>query len=219
MTHTLHRQGPRESVEGDFVVLAMAAREHNVKKAAPKLRRIAEILSRYNPVNMGNMSVEKPTCMARGISVDEILENISDKSIVHAVYADKDDVEAVLKELAKEDIGISIVVSGIFDNIFKVSKDVGLKGPFTVNLSLGIFGKKEILPPPEILEITTMCGHGLISKDLAKDLLEKVKKGSLSPEKAAGELAEQCVCGVFNTTRAQEIIERIINELEVIEKD
>lgn len=34
--------------------------------------------------------------------------------------------------------------------------------PHTVNYSLGVFGKKELLADSDSLAITTMCGHHMI---------------------------------------------------------
>ena len=73
----------------------------------------------------------------------------------------------VLRQLKEEDLGISITVSGIVDEVFGLANELGLQ-PHTVNLSLGIHGKTELLPPEETLELTTMCGHALMAKELVK---------------------------------------------------
>jgi hypothetical protein len=210
MTHTLHRRGDRKSLENDYVILAMAARGFNVEGSAPKFKEILRIFAKYNPVNMGNMTVERPLCMARGASLQEIIEEASDKSIAHAVYTDKEVVKEVLKELKEADLGISIVVSGIFDEIFGLCKDASIEGPFTVNTSIGIMGRSERLPEEELLEIMTMCGHAMVSEHLTEEQIEKVKKGKITAEKAAGELARQCVCGIFNPARAAALINKYV---------
>jgi len=210
MTHTLHRSGSKESLKNDYVFLAMASREFNVNGAAPKLKKIAEIFAKYNPVNMGDMSSGQPLTMARGVSPESIIKGISDRSIIHAVYTDKDTVRKVLKELKDADLGISVVVSGIFDDVFGLCKEVSVCGSFAVDLSLGILGKTQLLPKEEILDITTMCGHGLISKYLVMHQIEKIRKGETTVEEAARELAKQCVCGVFNPVRAAKLINEIL---------
>jgi hypothetical protein len=210
MTHTLHRSGDRESLKNDYVFLTMASREYNMKGAAPKLKRIAEIFAKYNPVNMGDMSSGQPLTMARGASPEEIISKISDRSIVHAVYTDIETVKKVLKELKEAEIGMSVVVSGIFDEVFCACKEASISGPFAVDISLGIMGKTQLLPKEEILNITTMCGHGMISKHLVIHLIEKIKRGEITVDEAAKELAKQCVCGVFNPVRAAKLLEEII---------
>ncbi|MEM4713098.1 MAG: hypothetical protein QXQ61_00950 [Candidatus Bathyarchaeia archaeon] len=212
MTHTLHRSGDRESLKGDYIFLAMASREYNLSGAAPKLRKIAEIFAKYNPVNMGDISSGKPLTMARGATPKEIIDNISDRSIVHAVYTDREIVKKVLRELKEADVGISVVVSGIFDEVFDACKEVSISGPFSVDLSIGIMGKTQLLPEEEILDITTMCGHGLVSRHLVKHLIEKIKRGQTTVEEAAHELAKQCVCGIFNPDRAAKLLRKILNK-------
>lgn len=203
MTHTLHRLGDKESLKRDYVVLAMSSTGFNREGSAPKLKEIMKIFAKYNPVNMGDMA---HTCMARGALPEEMIEGINEKSIVHGVYTDKETVVKVLKELKEADLGISIVVSGIFKEIFDLCKRVSIKGPFTVNVSLGIMGRTELLPDEKILEITTMCGHGMASHLLTEEQIEKVRRGEITAEQAARELAKQCVCGIFNQARAAELI-------------
>lgn len=210
MTHTLHRLGSRKSLERDYVILAMTAKGLNREGAAPKLRKILSIFARYHPVNMGNVMGGCSLCKSKDTPPIETIKKASDESVVHAVYTDKETVKKVLKELKEADLGMSIVVSGIFDEVFGLCKDVSIRGPFTVNLSLGIMGKTERLPHEEILEIITMCGHAMVSKHLTRDQIEKVKKGKITVEQAAKELAKQCVCGIFNPTRAAELLNRYL---------
>jgi hypothetical protein len=215
MTHTLHRCGDRRSLEKDYVILAYAARGFNLEGYEPKFKQIAEIFAKHNPVNMMIATAEGPVYMAGGKSPQEIIGEISDKFIIpiaHAVYTDKEVVKRVLKELKEADLGISIVISGIFDEIFSLCKEVSIEGPFTVNMSLGIMGKTKRLPRQELLDITTMCGHALVSENLIKKQIEEVKNGKKTAEEAAMELARQCICGVFNPTRAAALIHKYMKE-------
>jgi len=69
-----------------------------------------------------------------------------------------------------------------------------------------------LLPDEDILSITTMCGHHMISPNLVKKLVEDVKKGKITPEKAAWKLATFCPCGIFNHVRAEKLIEELKNK-------
>ncbi len=69
---------------------------------------------------------------------------------------------------------MSITITGDRDRIFSILDDVGLE-PNAIHLSLGIFGKKEFLPSRQIMEICTMCGHGMVSANKVKEIL----KGSI----------------------------------------
>jgi hypothetical protein len=68
------------------------------------------------------------------------------------------------------------------------------------------------LPEDDVLEMITMCGHSLISRNLVRDVIAKVKSGKLSPEDAALVASKPCTCGIFNTSRCakkfREILER-----------
>ena len=100
---------------------------------------------------------------------------------------------------------MSVVVSGILDTVDDCCRKAGLKR-HTVEFSLGIWGKTEKLPPDDVLEVTTMCGHGMISSNLVKSLAEEIREGTKSPEKAAEEMAAHCCCGIFNTTRGAKLL-------------
>ncbi|MFX1572446.1 MAG: hypothetical protein ACFFB0_06830 [Promethearchaeota archaeon] len=194
MTHSLHRKGNIEDLRGDFVILAMLASGINDKypDSRQKLIKIAEILKQYNPTNI----------------MPEVGWKVS--PTITATFTDIETVKEVLKILKKEDFGISIVVSGLISEIEKVVKEVGLS-LHTIHYSLGVFGKKELLPDETILEITTMCGHHTISPQSISHYVKLIKQRKITIEKAAQKLARPCVCGIFNTVRAKKILTALIN--------
>lgn len=205
MTHTLHRRGTLENLREDYVVFAIAAQTVNAQGAAEKFARFAEIVLKYNPVSFGDMK----TGNIFNAGLEKIQEGYKDNSIVHAVFTDPETVVQVLKDLKEADLGLSIVVSGLLEEVAGCCRKAGLE-PHTVEYSLGIFGRTELLPEEEILQISTMCGHGMVAFSLIEHLVEKVKAGEMTAEKAAREMAKQCHCGVFNPQRAQHIIERML---------
>ena len=73
-------------------------------------------------------------------------------------------------------------------------------------LSLGFEGKTEKLPATQVLALSTMCGHGMISSNLAKKMIDWVKEGRRTPEQAVTYLQRFCSCGVFNPSRAKRIL-------------
>lgn len=206
MTHTLHRRGSVSELSKDFVVLAMAARGINREGAAPKLAKVLEIYSRHNPVIYGNVAGNSIRS-----TLPYMLENTKDNTVSHAVFRSEEDLVDVLEELKEADLGISIVVSGLFDHVGQCCKVAGLK-PHTVNMSLGVFGKKDLLPPEDILQIETMCGHNMIGVPLIEDKIQKIRAGRLSPEIAAKQMARNCHCGIFNWERAARILRRIVEK-------
>ena len=54
----------------------------------------------------------------------------------------------------------------------------------SVGYSLGFEGKTEHLPNAEVLTLSTMCGHGMVSQSLAKKMIDWVKEGRRTPEQA-----------------------------------
>jgi len=116
-----------------------------------------------------------------------------------------------LRELKDRDIGVSIVVSGVHEDVEKLSLEVGLS-PHTVEHSLGTHGKTERLPGENILEITTMCGHALVSPNLVVEMAEQIQRGKLTYHEAAVELSRICDCGIFNPGRAEKILRKMTSK-------
>jgi soluble P-type ATPase len=195
MTHSLHRKGTINDLKKDYVIIAMLATGVNDKSvyadAKQRQLRVGEIMKNNNPTNLLNEAGWRLS------------------SVVQGCFSDINDVKNVLKTIKKEDLGISIVVSGLISEIKDLCQEIGLK-MHTVNLSLGEFGKKSILPPEKTLEITTMCGHHCISSQSVEHYVEQIKKGKISLEKAAEKLTAPCVCGIFNTNRAKQVLNELI---------
>jgi hypothetical protein len=105
------------------------------------------------------------------------------------------------------EIGFSVIISGLIDEVLDACKQTELT-PHTINLSLGVWGKKELLAKQSILEVTTMCGHHMISPGIVEKSISDVKRHAKSAEKAANNLAGLCPCGVFNPDRAQRLIQQ-----------
>jgi len=173
-------------------------------RAGERLARILRILERHGPVNLGD---DSRGGVFTGFSVQELVEGAHDRSYMAAVFGSRRQLEGALKELKEADLGISIVVSGELSEVFAAAEAVGLR-PHTVHLSLGVWGKRELLPDDEVLEIASMCGHGMISCRHVEEVRDKVRAGKMSPEDAARALARACTCGIFNPERAARVLER-----------
>ncbi|BCV23591.1 hypothetical protein [Gelria sp. Kuro-4] len=207
MTHTLHRQGTAENLAHDYCVLAIAARGINSTGSGPKLQAIKEIFRRHNPVNLGD--IKRGNMYNPGL--DAVLTATQDGTVVHAVFTTQEDLVAVLRELKDADTGMSIVVSGLFDHVGACCQKAGLTR-HTVEYSLGVHGAVERLPERSLLEVTTMCGHGMVSFNLVRRMVREIEAGRRTAEDAAQELARQCICGVFNPARAAELLTRLVDE-------
>jgi hypothetical protein len=179
----------------------MAAKGINEKGSEEKMREFLRINLRHHPVNIGDMR----TGNMYNVPVDEILKKVTSTSIVHGVFTDRATVMNVLKDLKKADLGMSVVVSGPFGCVGEICRAAGLR-PHSADYSGDIWGKRDKLPPNEMLELTTMCGHAMVASNLVTSLIEEIKAGERSPEDAGKELAKVCECGIFNPVRAAELL-------------
>jgi len=117
-------------------MLAMAAQGVNDKGASHKLRRFLEICWKHGPVDLGDMKQGNIFTY----DAEQIGKNVADNAIIQCVFDDMEKLEAVLHDLKEEDIGMSVVVSGLMDRVDECCQKVGLE-IHTVAQSLGIWGK------------------------------------------------------------------------------
>lgn len=205
MTHTLHRLGTPEDLWNDYVIFAMSAKGINEEGSAEKLRQFMGIAFKHNPVNAGDMKTGNILMHSR----QEILDGIQDVSIVHAVFDDEKTIAAVLKEVKEANLGVSVVISGLMEGVKRCARATGTRR-HTVEWSLGVWGRTDLLPPAAVMEITTMCGHGMVAAQLVDRGVLEVRRGRKTADEAALELARSCVCGVFNTRRAARLIAALV---------
>jgi len=204
MSHALHRCGTVENLKNDFTIFARTSRWVNREGCASKLRKILDIFLSEKPLNFGSSKYGKN--LLSGLDLGEFRATLDDAVGVVCCFSDRESFKSVLKKLKDAEIGISMVVSGLIAEVFNIAKELDLK-PHTVFLSLGVHGKKELLPDEKVLEITTMCGHGLVATKLTKSTMRKVEQGEMTAAEGAKLLAQPCPCGIFNTDRCQELLE------------
>jgi hypothetical protein len=184
-------------------MLAHVARGFNDQNAAPRLKQIALTMIKHTDLHFGDCKVGNKYTMDPA----EIMEKLSVGCQV--VFKDKKSLIACMKELKEKDQGISIVVSGLFDEVFDCCQKAGIDPPL-IEFALGVHGNTQKLPPPEILDFVTMCGHGLVSGNLVKKMVRDLKKKKITLEKAAIELAKPCLCGIFNPDRASKLLKKML---------
>lgn len=207
MSHTLHRTGKKSALGGDWIVLAMSARGVNRRGSALLLRRFLRMAMRHGPANFGDMR----TGNALTHGPRAILSKIRDDSLLNVVFDSEGPLLRFLEELREADIGLSVVVSGLLDRGCRCAAKAGLV-PNTLALSLGVWGRTERLPDEGTMEVTTMCGHGLISPRFVRLMAGKVASGETTVAQAARKLARPCVCGAFNPARAEKVLGKMVRE-------
>lgn len=206
MTNTLHRQGKEENLKEDFVVFMTAAPGINREGSAPKLQAFMRICEKYHPINMGN--VKQGNIYQDDVEIEKFIDSLTEGAGTTAVFTDLDTVRKVIEELIRADLGISINISGLLDEVRECCSRAGITRHSTEH-SLGFWGARERLPEREVLEINTLCGHGMISFNFIRKMIEYVKLRRLTPKKAARIMAKCCECGAFNPTRAEKLLEKV----------
>ena len=182
MTNTLHRQGTEEELKGDYVIFASLARDITREGSAPKLQEFLRICLKHNPVNIG--SSRQGTILQDDVDIHELIANIQDGATSAAVFTDVDTLNKVIAELIEADLGISINVSGLLDGVQQCCHSSGTER-HSVEQSLGFWGSRDRLPEREILVFNTLCGHGLVSFNLIRKMIEHVKMRRLTSREAA----------------------------------
>ena len=206
MTNTLHRQGTPESLKHDYVIFAHTAKGITREGSASKLREFMRICLKYHPKNIGES--KQGNILQDDIDIHRLISNLSDGAVASAVFTDLDTLQKVIEELIRANLGISINISGLLDEVQTCCRKAGLTR-HSGEHSLGFWGARDRLPERELLELNTLCGHGMVSFNLIRKMIEYVKLRRLTPGKAAKILAKCCECGVFNPTRAKRLLENL----------
>jgi hypothetical protein len=207
MTNTLHRQGSAEDLSGDYVIFVTMARGVNKEGSAPKIHEFLRICQKHDPVNIG--SSKMGTVLQDDVSFPDLATGLKDGSTSAAVFTDLDTFKKVLGELIEADLGISINVSGLLEGVQECCRSNGIER-HSVEHSLGFWGARDLLPERDVLEINTLCGHGMVSFSLIRKMMEQVRMRRLTPREAAEIMGRCCECGVFNTTRAERLLEKVL---------
>jgi hypothetical protein len=208
MTHTNHRLVKNSESTKDYVVLAMPAKGINDSRKEEKLKEIFKIMLKYEPVNGGG---PKSGTLLKD-TPEQIIDTISSRTpMIHAVFNDEKKLLGCLSEIKEKDLGVSIVVSGNVQSVTDLAKQIALT-PHSISYSMGISGNRQLLPPKDIMEITTMCGHGLISSKLVEKVLSELRSEKITLKEAGNILGRNCSCGVFNTERAEEILAQLLKK-------
>ena len=212
MTHTLHRRGTGDSLSRDIIFLIMPSKDINHVGSAKPLKRFFEIALEAGAVKIGDCRSGNEYYQG---SLQNVINKVQDRAVIHAVFNNQVKAVDMLRRLKEAELGLSVVVSGLLPVVDKCCKQAGLHR-HTVEHSLGIWGRVDKLPREQVLEINTMCGHGMVTVALINDVIDRVKSGSLTAENGAEELFKPCMCGIFNTKRAAELLSAIAEEEKVV---
>lgn len=228
MTNTLHRYSEHYAFEpppnpppvaDDFIVFAMATRGVNDDDLVEKYRAFLRLALKHNPVNIGDATKGgvlrprrdlNPTAHWKRDQLpnpDEVIAGIEGHTTVAAVFDNYDDMKAFVDDVKGAHLGISVNISAPIADAERCCRDTGI-ARHSIEYSLGFCGRVDKLPDGTVLELSTMCGHGMVSAQFVKKMIEWVKENRRTPAEVSRAMARFCICGVFNISRA----ERILNE-------
>ncbi len=218
MTNTLHRFGDASTFYDDYVVFAIPSRGKNDKGCLPKLKEFLRMAVSFKPVNLGDAShggalrpsqeMSPTSHWNRDMTPDfeAVINGVDTPTTVAAVFDSRVNAEEFVKAVKQADLGLCINISTSIDGAEQCCFAAGIPR-HSVGYSLGFEGKTEKLPNTQVLMLSTMCGHGMISHSMAKKMIDWVKEGRRTPEQAVTYMARFCSCGVYNPSRAKRILE------------
>jgi hypothetical protein len=234
MSHTSQRRGLDPARPGqELIVLAMIPSEYKgkdgIESAMSELGlKMLEYhphnwLSRnFNQIRVPQLGPAQPVVEWLHRQSPEFARNLLMRGVAYlstvitGIYTDTGNVEDLVNDIKGEWLErnrekgypISIVLSGLFDDVHKCCQKTGVC-EHTYLHTLGSFGRKDALPSQPELELITMCGHGLISRNRVQDLARKIRSRDITPREAAEDIAKPCVCGLVNIKRAEDIFRRM----------
>jgi hypothetical protein len=223
MTNTLHRYGTAESFFDDYIVFSLPAKSKAAGQKGDALaaqKRFMQIAAEYKPVSLGDAlhgGSLRPT-KSKSIfghwgkrnkpNLKVVLDGMSKPGTMAAVFDNRAAAEAFVKRIKEEDLGLSVNISTSIENAKNCCKAAGIPR-HSVAYSLGFEVVGDNVPSKQAVMLSTMCGHGMVSINLAQKMMGFVKENRRTPEEASQAMARFCSCGIFNTTRARRILEDV----------
>jgi len=142
----------------------------------------------------------------RDLTPEQVIQGIADDRTVAAIFDTAEAMQGFLREVKAAEWGLSVNVAGLTGEVHACAKRAGI-ARHSVEYSLGFQGALDRLPERPVLELSTMCGHSMVSPNLTRKMLDWVREGRRTPEQAAAYLGRFCSCGVFNPARAIRLLE------------
>lgn len=222
MTNTLHRYGNSDSFRDDYIIFAIPCKGKNDEGSIEKLQSFLRICARHNPINMGNgnrsslspQKLVKPTVhwnRRQENDWEEVIQGIVKPGTAAAVFATEEDASKCFKEVIEADFGLSVNMSTSVDNAKRLAEKNHISR-HSVEYSLETNDPHDHLPNSQVLALSTMCGHGMVSFNLARKMLDMVREGRRTADEAAATLVRFCPCGIYNPVRAKRLIDEACKE-------
>ena len=217
MTNTLHRYGDADSFRDDYIIFAMPSKGNNDVGSIEKLKTFLKIAVSHGPANIGasgrssyrpSASLNPSVHWKRDLdpNFESVIAGVRSAGTAAAVFDSRDKAVQCLREVIDADLGLSVNISTSVEGAKETGRECGIER-HSVEYSLGFQDPHDRLPRNQILELATMCGHGMISFSFAQKMIDMVREGRRTPAQAVAALTRFCPCGVYNPSRATRLIE------------
>jgi hypothetical protein len=158
MSHSAHRCGTVSNLQNDYTMYARTSRYVNREGCGPKLRKILEIFLSENPVNFGSSHSGKS--FAAGLDPEEYARSLDKAYAVACCFSKPSSVLNVLKRLKEADTGISIVVSGLIEEVQNMADEMAQK-----------VRKGRLTAEEGAMALAQPCPCGIFNLDRCRELL------------------------------------------------
>ena len=195
MTNTLHRYGKAETFVDDYIVFSLPAKSKAAGQTGDALaaqKRFMTIAAQYHPVSLGDAlhgGALRPT-KSNSIfghwgkrnrpNLKKVLDGMTKAGTMAAVFDNRANAEAFVKRIKEEDLGISVNISSSIENAKNACKAAGIPR-HSIAYSLGFEHVGDNTPGKQAIMLSTMCGHGMVSINLAQKMMSFVRENRRSP--------------------------------------
>ena len=114
MTHTLNRKGLSEERPGEEIVVLCMVTQQEKEQKKEAMRQMVKTIMGYKPDNI----IGAPL----GLGEEAIIDLCAEAAVVTAVFSEKADVISLVKDIKEQQLGISVVLSGLFGDVREICK-------------------------------------------------------------------------------------------------
>lgn len=210
MTHTTQRRGLDPSRPGEeIIMLAMVPKSFRGKnEVSAAMGVLAAKMLEFGGDHWPKWTNKRLAKAAKDPKLVRLEVAFSDLKIVESLLNDLQ--KNWIPRNRKLGYPISIVLTGLTGDTHSCCQKTGFV-EHTYLFCLGPFGHTQELPEGDELSLITMCGHGLIAKNLVRHIVKSLQNGKMTLEEAVEEIANPCQCGIVNDKRAHKILARLAN--------
>ena len=121
MTHSLHRKGNVEDLKDEVVFIFAPAKGITEAGSGPKAKKFLDIMKKRGAAHYGDDLTGNVLTQGH----ESLVADAHDLTNIHAVFADREKAIAALTDIVAADMGVSVVVTGLFDVVHECCQKTG----------------------------------------------------------------------------------------------